>query len=100
MATCSRCEKPRASGHKYCLEHKAAYMREWRQTHPLRADQRLKAKLPQVRESVSEACTPGAGAVREVRGYKAEKHHPDYSKPLSVVWLCRTCHLAHHSEQH
>lgn len=27
---------------------------------------------------------------------KSEAHHPDYSKPLLVVWLCRP----HHREQH
>lgn len=30
----------------------------------------------------------------EVCGEKAEAHHPDYSKPLEVVWLC---HLHHTS---
>ena len=24
-------------------------------------------------------------------------HHHDYSKPLSVVWLCATCHQQHHA---
>jgi len=27
---------------------------------------------------------------------KTEAHHPDYSKPLEVVWLCREHHYAIH----
>jgi len=23
---------------------------------------------------------------------KLDRHHPDYSKPLKIVWLCRRCH--------
>lgn len=29
-------------------------------------------------------------------GRKAEAHHPDYSRPLDVVWLCRKHHLETH----
>jgi hypothetical protein len=31
---------------------------------------------------------------REIR---TEAHHPDYSKPLEVMWLCRRCHIGEHT---
>lgn len=30
-------------------------------------------------------------------GALAEAHHPDYHKPLWVVWLCKSHHMAHHA---
>jgi len=30
------------------------------------------------------------------KGGLLEAHHPDYSKPLEVLWLHRACHLRYH----
>jgi ribosomal protein S27AE len=28
-----------------------------------------------------------------------DAHHDDYSKPLTVRWFCRACHMNHHKEE-
>lgn len=30
---------------------------------------------------------------------RAEAHHPDYDRPLDVVWLCRPHHKAAHAQE-
>ena len=30
---------------------------------------------------------------------KVEKHHPDYLKPLVVIFLCHACHRAEHRKE-
>ncbi len=33
-----------------------------------------------------------------VRKPRLDSHHPDYSKPDEVVWLCRSCHMRAHRQ--
>ena len=30
---------------------------------------------------------------------KLQAHHSDYSRPLDVTWVCRSCHSKHHSNR-
>lgn len=41
-----------------------------------------------IRPSFCQLCLIGS---RRIQG-----HHPDYSNPLDVVWLCQTCHQGIH----
>jgi len=74
----------------------AAYMREWRKTHPMSAEQRRKDNC----RSYAKVYLQRGKLTREpcclCDGDGAEMHHPDYSQPLNVVWLCRDHHLALH----
>lgn len=95
---CSKCGASHSRSHRYCAACHAAYMRRWRPRHPLRPDQRRKmnarcyANVYQRRGKIKpEPC-------QQCGSKLAQKHHPNYSKPLEVVWLCRDCHLTLHSQ--
>ena len=30
---------------------------------------------------------------------KIQKHHPDYDKPLDIIFLCEKCHKNHHKQE-
>ncbi len=48
---------------------------------------------PPLREPEScEAC-------QSTTAGKLQAHHDDYSKPLEVRWLCRSCHQRHHAAE-
>jgi hypothetical protein len=65
--------------------------REYRHRHPTRyrANNALNNALRDGRITKGECCE--ACGEPEVEG-----HHYDYSRPLSVVWLCPACHKAIH----
>lgn len=96
---CSRCPSPlgdRFGTSRYCRNCAAAYMREWRKTHPLTPEQKRKDNARSYAGVYKRR-----GKIREqpcgVCGGKAQMHHPDYDRPLDVVWLCRVHHLELHN---
>lgn len=38
-------------------------------------------------------------ACESCHGPNPQGHHPDYAKPLEVMWLCRRCHGAEHHKE-
>lgn len=100
VKTCSRCGGPRDNpGQRYCLACFAAYMRDWRKTHPMSAEQRAKDNI---RSAAGHAKRRGKLIPQpcQVCGSedKIEMHHPDYNQPLLVEWFCRPCHVQLHLE--
>ena len=69
----------------------AAHMREWRKTHPMSEEQRRKdrarsyAKVYLRRGLITKQDC-------EVCGGPAQMHHPDYDRPLDVLWVCEKHH--------
>jgi transposase-like protein len=49
-----------------------------------------------VRKVVCEKC--GATPVMKDGRTGIQAHHPDYNKPLEVMWLCQMCHHEWHKE--
>lgn len=97
---CSRCGGGRdREKQRYCRACHAAYMRDHRPRHSelglearKRANARAYANTYQRRGHLRPSPCVACGAA------DAEKHHPDYGKPLEVVWLCRRCHMAEHGQ--
>lgn len=95
---CSHCGGDKPNKHyAYCKDCKNAYSREWRKSRPLTSKQRMKdnarsyahvyLKRGKLKKLNCEHCGDP----------KSEMHHPDYTKPLFIVWLCRGCHVKVHS---
>ena len=68
------------------LEQNRAQVRRYRKRHPKKREANLLARKV---EGDSECAD--CGATEDL-----QKHHPDYSKPLEVVTLCRVCHVRRH----
>lgn len=99
LGLCSKCGGDNNRlGQRYCLGCHNAYMREWRKTHPLSAEQKLKDTC---RSYANVYKRRGKILIQEscgiCGGKQPQMHHEDYSEPLNVQWLCRPCHQSLHS---
>jgi hypothetical protein len=74
-------------------KRRAANMQKYRN------DPQLRAKH-EARWAVSRALVAGRLTRQpcEVCGTRAQAHHDDYAKPLTVRWLCLKHHRAHHAQ--
>src|SRR5260221_390749 len=95
---CSTCGvEPHRPGQRVCRACHAAWMRENRTRHGLLPPEQRKAANARAYANVYQRRGKLIRQPCEKCGdLFAEKHHDDYTKPLAVKWLCRSCHLALH----
>ena len=98
--TCSLCEKPKAHiDRSRCRACDAAYKRQWRKRHPLTEEQRRKLNVRAMARGYWLRGKLRQKPCRHCGESKTERHHPDYARPLYVIWLCRPCHLKLHANK-
>lgn len=94
---CSKCEKTKElESQRYCLKCKNAYMREWRKSHPLNDEQRMKANARSYSKEYRKRGLLLQQPCMVCGDNESEIHHIDYKQPLNVRWLCRQDHLELH----
>lgn len=81
---CKRCKAQWSRGHR--LRHS-----EMSETQRRKAVARAYANVYLKRGKLTKQPCESCGVE------KAEMHHDDYSKPIDIRWLCRACHVAHHT---
>ena len=101
MPICSNpdCKNERRPKQRYCNPCHATWMRKNRKParqftefESLKHRARMKANYARRNgKLIPEPCKCGSDHV--------EMHHPDYTKPLEIVWICRNCHLELHENE-
>lgn len=109
--TCSKCGEEKSISEYYRRSNtKCGTQSECKVCHKAhrkdydRSDEQAKqrAKFPEkykARTAVSNALRDGRLEKQpcECGEVKVEAHHPDYGKPLDVMWMCSKCHGEKHA---
>lgn len=93
---CLECRENPRKGQRLCLACHAAYIREWRKSHALKPEERRKMNARSYAHTYLKRGKLEKLACELCGSVNSQMHHPDYSKPLEVTWLCRVCHLNWH----
>ncbi len=84
-----------------CQDCQAERARKYRQTPQgkiavYKAARKYDAKNPERRKAWEKCRALGIKPCEICDNPRTDKHHPDITKPLQIVWLCRR----HHKERH
>lgn len=71
-------------------------LRVWAKNSKNKHPEKIKARRKLGRAKKSGVIIPQP--CRDCGADKVHGHHPDYSKPLEVVWLCPSCHSKEHGK--
>lgn len=103
---CKSCKREYAQSHKAEIAERMQKYQQTRKVECAKLSQEYRQRNPEkckARSVISVAVKTRelfASIFCEICGLsiKTEAHHPDYSRPLEVSWLCRKCHSKTHNE--
>ena len=111
LSFCRECVKERVRSHRMLnIERINEYDRQRSSNPERKAQLRALADRHYADPVRAKATRATSNAIRDGRlirpescsackkSCKPEAHHDDYSNPLSVRWLCRSCHCKHHQK--
>lgn len=87
-------EKRRVLGAAYYKEHRKDFVvnaRRYKLKFPARQIAKSRVHDALISGKLVRGSCERCGSKHDIHG-----HHSDYNKPLSVTWLCRTCHVELH----
>jgi hypothetical protein len=98
---CVKCggTNDRSSEQKYCRPCHAAYQREWRKSHRLTGESRVRQTARAYARTYLNRGMIEILPCSVCGSPESEMHHPDHSRPLFIYWLCRDHHLAWHAHE-
>lgn len=79
----------------YCFAHRTTLNKKSFVSYKAISNDKLKIARKNGKITIPEACEECGISSKESN---LEAHHTDYSKPLDVQWLCRSCHNTWHSK--